>query len=273
MFQKLGRTIGLGLLLAAFGSLTLTVGCASRAGSVAGKTNDRESESEYDLARDSWLRRGDARDGLTHALRSIEIDDDNADAHHLAALIYLDLCQKLPQDCRLADSESHARRAVKLRDDYREAKNTLAVVLIHQKKFNEAISVLQPLTQDILYTTPESAWGNLGWAYFEIGRLDDAEQALQRSVAAQARFCVGYYRLGLVQERKGLPEAAIESFTHALQADSRCAGLQDALLHRAKSYLSKGKTEPGKSDLSRCVELSLETLAGKECEVVLQKLK
>jgi len=70
-----------------------------------------------------------------------------------------------------------------------------------------------------------------------------------------------------------MPEAAIESFTHALQADSRCAGLQDALLHRAKNYLSIGKTDRGKSDLSRCVELSLDTSAGKECGVVLQELK
>ena len=165
------------------------------------------------------------------------------------------------------------RTALKLRSDYREARNTLGVVLIHEKKYNEAISVLEPLTQDILYTTPESAWGNLGWAYLEIGRIDEAQQALQRSVAAQPRFCVGYYRLGLVQERKALPEAAIESFTHALQADSRCAGLQDALLHRAKNYLSIGRTAPARSDLSRCVELSLDSLAGKECAVVLQKLK
>lgn len=154
----------LGVLVAMLGA------CASHSsGAVSGKTSDRESEAEYDLARDSWLRRGDARDALTHALRSIEIDDDNADAQHLAALIFLDLCQKLPQDCRLADAEAHARAAVKLRSDFREAKNTLAVVLIHEKKYNEAISVLEPLTQDILYTTPESAWGNLGSAYLEIG--------------------------------------------------------------------------------------------------------
>ena len=248
--------------------------CTSHPGeSASGRTPDRQSEAEYDLARDSWLRRGNARDGLIHALRSVEMDDDNSDAHHIAALIFLDLCLKSLQDCRLAEAEAHARKAVRLRSDFREARNTLGVVLIHEKKFNEAISVLEPLTRDILYTTPESAWGNLGWAYLEIGRNDDAQQALQRSIAAQPRFCVGYYRLGLVQEHKGLPEAAIESFTNALQADSRCAGLQDALLHRAKNNLSLGRSEPARSDLSRCTELSLETMAGKECRFILQKLK
>ncbi len=269
-----GRPATRKLIARTFCIVTGLMACAGHTGGPAGgNTADRESEAEYDLARDSWLRRGDARDGLIHALRSIEIDDDNADAHHIAALILLDLCLKSSQDCRLADGEAHARKALRLRVNFREARNTLGVVLLHEKKFNEAVSVLEPLTKDILYTTPESAWGNLGWAYLEIGRVDDAQQALQRSVAAQPRFCVGYYRLGLVQERKGLPEAAIESFTNALQADSRCAGLQDALLHRAKDNLSLGRSEPARSDLSHCAELSLNTLAGKECRFILQKLK
>ncbi len=78
---------------------------------------------------------------------SIEIDDDNSDAHHLAALIFLDLCLKSAQDCRLAEAEAHVRRALQLRPDFREARNTLGVVLIHEKKLNEAISVLEPLTR------------------------------------------------------------------------------------------------------------------------------
>src|ERR1700690_3631449 len=95
---------------------TVGVLACSRTGGVAGgKSNDRESDAEYGLARDSWLRRADARDGLTHVLRSIEIDDDNSDAHHLAGLIFLDLCLKSIQDCRLAEAEAHAKRALELR--------------------------------------------------------------------------------------------------------------------------------------------------------------
>jgi type IV pilus assembly protein PilF len=146
-------------------------------------------------------------------------------------------------------------------------------VLIHERKFNQAVEILEPLTKDILYTSPENAWGNLGWAYLELGRLDDAQDALLRSIAAQPRFCVGHYRLGLVEERRGRPAAAIESFSSALKADSRCAGLQDAILHRAKAYLATGQTEPALADLSRCAQLSLSTLAGKECESIRLKIK
>jgi type IV pilus assembly protein PilF len=252
----------------------LVVSCATRSGGSTGAaTPDRQSEAEYDLARDAWLRGGDAREGLAHALKAVEIDDENAEAYHLVALLYLDLCQKLTQDCRLVDSEKAARRALELRKDFREARNTLGVVLVHEHNFKQAVVVLEPLTKDILYTSPESAWGNLGWAYLEMGRLEEAREALLRSVAAQPRFCVGHYRLGLVHERLGQEQAAIESFSNALQADSRCAGLQEALLHRAKAYLSLGRTAPAQVDLSRCAQLSLSTLAGKECTSIRLKIK
>ncbi len=234
---------------------------------------DRRSETEYDLARDAWMRRGNPREALKHALLAVEIDDQNADAHHIAALLYLDLCQRSAQDCRLDESERHARRALDVRSDYREAKNTLGVVLIHAKRPAEAISVLEPLTRDILYPTPENAWGNLGWAYLQVGRLDDAIQALHRSVAAQPRFCVGFYRLGLAHEKKHQPEAALESYSQALDADPRCRDLQDAVAGRARAAMQLGRVDDARADLKRCVDLAGSTPTGKECGAILAKLK
>jgi type IV pilus assembly protein PilF len=248
------------------------VACAS-SNSMAGQDSERRSESEYDLARDAWMRRGDSREGLSHALRALELDGDNADAHHLAALIYLDLCRLPGDNCRLDEARVHADAALRLRKDYREARNTLGVVLIHQKRPADAIAVLTPLTADILYITPENAWGNLGWALLELGRLEEAEAALQRSVAAQPRFCVGHYRLGLARERRGLKEGAIEAYTQALEADPRCKSLQDAYLARARLAAELGRLEPARQDLDECVRLARETPAGKECDSLRQKLK
>jgi tetratricopeptide (TPR) repeat protein len=259
--------------LAAVLLLEFSVGCGA-ARTSPGVEPERQSESEYDLGRDAWLRRGDAREGLTHALRALALDEANADAHHLAALIYLDLCQQPgAENCRLPEAKRHAEEAVSIRKDYREAKNTLGVVLIHMKRPTDAIEVLRPLTGDILYTTPENAWGNLGWAYLESGQLDEAIGALERSVAAQPRFCVGFYRLGVARERKGLLESAIEAFTSALSADPRCASLQDAYLGRARAGLRLGRRDPARADLDLCVGLSKDTKSGKECDSLRQNLK
>ncbi|HTV22956.1 MAG TPA: tetratricopeptide repeat protein [Polyangiaceae bacterium] len=241
---------------------------ACGAAQAPGGAHDDEGRSvaEYDLARDLWLNRGQTREALDHVLEAISLDDDNADAAHLAALIYLDFCRQSADACRLEEAERHARDALELKPDFREARNTLGVVLIHRKRYAEAIDVLRPLTQDILYRTPENAWGNIGWAYLEQGSLDDAVGALSRSVAAQPDFCVGHYRLGLAQERLGHREQAVASFTQALNvADGRCQGLQEAYAGRARLLTAMHRADEAQKDLQTCVRLDKHTDAGREC--------
>lgn len=239
-----------------------------------GSDPEKQSLAEYDLAQDLWLHRNQPRQALEHALKAVDLDDENADADHLIGLIYLDFCRRTPDECRLEDAAKYTRRAIELRSEYREAKNTLAVILIHQKKYAEAIALLQPLTQDILYQTPEIAWGNLGLAYLEKGDTDRAIDALKRSVAAQPAFCVGFYRLGLAYERKQDAAAAAEAFTRAVGVqDTGCQNLQVAYAGRARALLRVGRSADARSDLQRCVQLDKRTDAGRECGALLAKLK
>ena len=234
----------------------------------------RQSESEYDIARDLWLRRGQTREALEHALKAVELDDENSDAHHLVALLYLDFCSQGPSECRLKDAEQAASKALSLKKDFREARNTLGVVLIHQKRPKDAIAVLRPLSEDILYQTPEKAWGNLGWAYYEAGELDRAIDALRRSIAAQPLFCVGALRLGLAYERHGELAPALSTFTRAIETKApECNRLQDAFWGRARVAERLGQTDSIRADLERCIELSNVSESGKNCRSMLDQLK
>jgi type IV pilus assembly protein PilF len=254
-------------------ALVFSVGCAGQAKS-AGGDPEHMSVSEYDVSRDLWLRQGKAREALAHALDASQLDEKNAEAAHLVALIYLDFCQRSTGECRLSEAEKYARRAVEAKRDFREAQNTLALVLIHEKRYEDAISVLKPLTADILYQTPEIAWGNLGWAYLELGQTDLAVDALRRSVAAQPLFCAGNYRLGLAYERKHQTAEALESLNRALETqDPHCGRLQDAYAARARVLIRLGKADEARADLARCAELARGTLSGKECSSKLQNLK
>jgi type IV pilus assembly protein PilF len=261
-------------LVATVAAAFVTIACSSGGGGPQAQDPSRQSESEYDIARDLWLRRGQTREALEHALKAVELDDENAQACHLVALLYLDFCSQSKDDCRLPDAERHARRAIALKQDFREARNTLAVVLIHEKKAAAAVEVLKPLTEDILYQTPENAWGNLGWAYLELGKFDQAIDALSRSVAAQPQFCVGNYRLGLAHERKGELGAALSAYSRALETEAPgCAGLQDAWAGRARVSFRAGDADSARADLERCLKLSERTSVGKECRSMMSKLK
>jgi Tfp pilus assembly protein PilF len=240
--------------------------CSTRDARSTGQSTEQQSIAEYDVARDLWLQRGQPRPALAHVLTAVELDDDNADAHHLAALIYLDFCRLDPNECRLMEAERHARVALELRADFREARNTLGVVLIHLKRYPESIEVLRPLTLDILYQTPENAWGNIGWAYLEQGQPEQAVEALRRSTAAQPEFCVGHYRLGLAYEKLQRNEEALASFTRAIEAGGgRCQGLQVAYAGRARVLEALRRTGEARNDLDTCVRLDKRTDAGREC--------
>ncbi len=238
------------------------------------KDPERESVAEQNLAADIWLHHDEPRVALGHALKAVELNDENAQAAHLVALLYLDFCRRSIDECRLSEAERYARQAIAIKPDFREAKNTLGVILVHEKRYDDAIAVLRPLSQDILYQTPEDAWGNLGWAYLEKGDLDPAIDALRRSVAAQPNFCVGNYRLGLAYEKKQSPAAAVEAYTRALETDHpECKGLQVAYAGRARCLLALGRPDAARPDVVRCVQLDQRTAAGRECSALLEKLK
>ncbi|MFW5738954.1 MAG: tetratricopeptide repeat protein [Myxococcota bacterium] len=256
--------------------LSVLAGCSPSRGSETpgGSDPERQAVAEYDLAKDLFLARGNARSALKHALKAAELDEDNAEANHLVALIYLFFCATSEVECRLEEAERYARLALEANEDLREAKNTLGVVLIHQKRYDEAIEVLEPLTKDMLYPTPETAWGNLGWAYLLRGDTTQAIEALTRSLALQPDFCVGGYRLGLAYEKKGDYQAALEAFTRALETDRpECRGLQDAYRARARVEMRLGNRESAKDDLERCRDLDDETESGRECAAILAKFK
>ncbi len=256
----------------------LLLACAGQSGP-ATADDARRSQTEYDVARDLWLSRNQPRAALERALAAVELDSENAEAAHLVSLIYLQFCATAetgtgdPGDCRLAEAEKYARLSIAADDTYRDAKNTLGVVLVHRKRYSAAVGVLKPLTEDILYQSPEKAWGNLGWAYLEWGKLGPAIDALQRSIAAQPDFCVGQYRLGLAYEKKRDPTAAEAAYSAALDADHEaCRGLQEAWLGRARVRLQLKRASDARTDLEQCLKLSKRTRGGKECSALLSKM-
>jgi type IV pilus assembly protein PilF len=151
--------------------------CAKNNPSVpAGSDPEKVSRAEYDLAQDEW-RHGRLRSAMDHAMKASLADELHAEAHHFVSIVYLALCQ-MEGDCRLEQAEIFARKAVVADPEYRPAKHTLGMLLVQEKKYDDAIAVLAPLAEDIIYKTPELAWYDLGGAYLGKGEADKAIDAL-----------------------------------------------------------------------------------------------
>jgi len=256
----------------AIGAVALAISCAAGRGRGAtGPDSERQSDAELDIARDLFIVRHSPRGALAHAQKAVDLNDENADAHHLKALIFLSFCAASSIECRLPEAERAARRALQIRKDYREAQNTLGVTLIQEKKYDDAILVLKPLAGDILYQTPWDAWGNLGQAYMEKGRLDEAIDALNRSIAAEPRFCVGNFRLGLAYEKKGDLVAAREALSRAVDTNRpECQVFQDAFEARARVFAKSKNCDLARSDWERCIKIAADTPAGRRCAASLK---
>jgi Tfp pilus assembly protein PilF len=230
-------------------------------------STDARALAEYDLARDAF-EHGRLREALGHVEAALRIDEENPDVHYLGAVILLQFCalDEASTDCRFSEAERHARAALAAAPDMRDAKNVLGVILVHEKRYDEAVALLKPLAEDILYASPEKAWGNLGWAYLMRGNTDEAIDALRRALAAQPLFCVGNYRLGLAYEKKGELNLAQEALTKAVETDRpECQRLQDAYAARARVLGRLNKTDDAHADLVRCRDVAPQTPTGKRC--------
>ena len=248
-------------------SLTSHVACSGR-GAAGAQDPTRQAQAEHDLGVDALVK-GNLREALAHAKKAVELDDENYDAQLLCATVYLGFCTYSPDECRLPEAEKHARLALKAKPTFRQARNTLGSVLINEKRYDEAIIALKPLTEDMEYSTPEIAWGNLGWAYLEKGDADTAIGALKRAVAVQPAFCWGWVKLGLAYEKKGDLNLAEKSYTSAVEIDlPRCKTFADAFEDRARVRQKLG-SEGARGDLEQCNRVGGGTPAGKRCAMAL----
>lgn len=269
--QRVGTTCLILALLWVAGS-----GCNSRGADSPGVNPRRQSEAEYDVARDFFFR-GQPRLALDHCRKAVAFDDENAKALYFASTIHLFFCSgKLElrdPDCRLHDAEGYVRDALKVDDNFREAKNTLGQILILEGRFTEAVAVLAPLTKDPAFESSYLAWGNLGWAQVLGGHIDEGIESLKNSIT-EPRFCVGHYRLGVAYEKKGDLAAAEQSLTNALSVDApECKNLQEAWASRARVRTRLGKPQDARADYEKCCDLSTETVAGRTCTEGLARIQ
>ena len=200
------------------------------------------SESRYDLGVLAQ-QQGRLQEAYTEFERAVELNPDNADAHHALGIL-LHLAFDRPEE-----AIKHYEKAIEVRPTFSEAKTNLGNVYLSTGRYDDAIRLYKEALNDMLYPTPYIAQNNLGWALYKKGDKAQALQNIKAAVTTNPQFCLGFKNLGLIAEESGDAAEACRQYTRYREA---CPDAADALKREGVCQARSGQVEAAKSSFSSC---------------------
>jgi type IV pilus assembly protein PilF len=169
------------LLLGSVIALTL-VGCVTTTNGVPKpKINEEEAALSYYRLGTEYYRQGNfsaARDRLEKA---ISLDPQLSDAHSVLALTY----QQLGNTPKALE---HYKRAVRLAPDNAGVRNSYAVFLCQERKFDEAAEQFDSAVAVGRYQHPEVVLTNAGVCFAQKPDAEKSEQYFRRALSFDANY-------------------------------------------------------------------------------------
>jgi type IV pilus assembly protein PilF len=244
---------------------------------------DPEASDKRFLLGADYFQKGLVGPALEELLKAVELNPQNPDAHNLLGLVFLRKgadseelsvraqclkgeelrLEKQEMDGHFVKAEEQFKEAVRLKPNFSEALNNLAVVAIHFGRFDEAIEHEEKALSNIVYREPYAAEGNLGLAYLSKNDFARASKALRQALFDQPAFCVGRYRLAKVYYEEKEYERAAEEL-EKVTGDKACP-IQEAY-HLAGMVSLRREDRAHAQDLfARCVALAPKSCLAREC--------
>ncbi|MHB1011697.1 MAG: tetratricopeptide repeat protein [Desulfobacteria bacterium] len=172
-------------------SVFLPVAClfAAILAGCAGAASDRKKEADARMRMGvTYLEQRNLPAAMRELAKASELDPDNPEVEMTLGLAY-----QARGD--LAKAEEHFRSAIDRKPEYADARNNLGIVLAERKAWDEAIREFEAAAANVMYTTPERAYFNLGEAYRAKGDPANAERSYRRALRANDRYAPAYTAL------------------------------------------------------------------------------
>lgn len=198
---------GLAFAHARAGNHALAIGYAER---VLDVVEDPEVLYTLGVARS---RSGDTTGAISALERAIERDTRLVDAYPALVAAYLKAGDR-ERARRLESAFPRARVMQQAEERFR-----VGVRLYLEGKHHEAIAALQASLD--LDAASAAALSNLGYIYYDLGRLEEAGLRHRQALAVDPDFANAHYGLAMVHERRGEREQARARFAQYLRLEPR----------------------------------------------------
>ena len=153
------------------------------------KVQKKREEALRNLG-EAYYNQGDYTSALKQFLEAEELYPDDAFLQNDLGLTY-------KAKKRLDLAVKHFNRALEIKPDYAPAKNNLGAVYLEKKEWDTAIKYFKEVTENMLYTTPQLALANLGWAYYNKKEYGLSETYYRKALDLDPKFINALRGLGL----------------------------------------------------------------------------
>ncbi|HEX8922852.1 MAG TPA: tetratricopeptide repeat protein [Pyrinomonadaceae bacterium] len=172
-----------------------------------------EDFNDHLLISGLYLRAGRAPEAVEAARKALELAPAGETRMSAAALITLSTAQQRAGD--LKGSEESLRRILANDPNNATALNNLGYFLVERnERLTEALEMIQRAVRS--NPTNSSFLDSLGWAYFKLGRLDEAERHLTEAARRNAKSVAIQEHLGDLYQQRGQMEMARAAWQKAL---------------------------------------------------------
>lgn len=157
---------------------------------------------------------GDYPGAVGELQEAIRLNPHHPEAHHVLANAFFGMQ-------RYEDAAAEYKIATRLQDPFPEAHVNWGALLTAQERWDEALEKLQIAVDEPTYREVGRAYHNMGWAYYQLGRYDEARAAYERVLTVTGQFCPSVLNLGMVAEAQGDLTEAEEQYLEAMDCNDR----------------------------------------------------
>lgn len=175
----------------------------------------------YFLLGVTYQRMQKLQDAALALEKAIQLDSKNIDALSSLALVYDELKRR-------EDSDSLYERAIRLDPNNHLVLNNYGYSLAERGlQLERALRMAKEAVRQ--QPTNESYLDTMGWIYFRMENLDEAERAIKKAIDLGSRSAVIHEHLGDVYSKMEDHEKAVEYWKKALEIDEDNQGLREKI--------------------------------------------
>jgi tetratricopeptide (TPR) repeat protein len=97
---------------------------------------------------------------------------------------------------------------VEIDPTYGDAFHNLGSSLAEQGKWEEAIGAYKKALAQPVYSSPETTYNNMGYAYWALDRKQEAEEAFRAALQLEPKLVPSHFWLGVLLQKEGKRDEA-----------------------------------------------------------------